>query len=115
MYEGLLGEVKTFFLTGLMFPNEEEYSSTPVQGAVGSEGYSALLGTALHSGTADSFSFSAAPVHDRVVGSSRFSFPPLCHPERKVYSDFNTVFVPLLLLAAGVGLPAACFLKMKMF
>ena len=28
---------------------------------------------------------------------------------RKVYSDFNTVFVPLLLLAAGVGFPAACF------
>ena len=28
---------------------------------------------------------------------------------RKVYSDFKTVFVPLLLLAAGVGFPAACF------
>ena len=28
---------------------------------------------------------------------------------RKFYSDFNTVFVPLLLLAAGVGFPAACF------
>ena len=29
---------------------------------------------------------------------------------RKVYSDFNTVFfLPLLLLAAGVGFPAACF------
>ena len=28
---------------------------------------------------------------------------------RIVYSDFNTVFVPLLLLAAGVGFPAACF------
>ena len=27
---------------------------------------------------------------------------------RKVYSDFNTVFVPLLLLAAGVGFSAAC-------
>ena len=25
---------------------------------------------------------------------------------RKFYSDFNTVFVPLLLLAAGVGFPA---------
>ena len=28
---------------------------------------------------------------------------------RKFYSAFNTVFVPLLLLAAGVGFPAACF------
>ena len=28
---------------------------------------------------------------------------------RKCYSGFNTVFVPLLLLAAGVGFPAACF------
>ena len=28
---------------------------------------------------------------------------------RKVCSDFNTVFVPLLLLAAGVGFHAACF------
>ena len=34
---------------------------------------------------------------------------------RRFYSDFNTVFVPLLLLAAGVGLPAACFLMSKMF
>ena len=34
---------------------------------------------------------------------------------RKVYSDFNTVFLPLLLLAARVGFPAACFLKMKSF
>ena len=30
-------------------------------------------------------------------------------PARKVYSDFNTVFVPLVLLAAGVGFPAASF------
>ena len=30
-------------------------------------------------------------------------------PHRKVYSGFNTVFLPLLLLAAGVGFPAACF------
>ena len=28
---------------------------------------------------------------------------------RKFYSGSNTVFVPLLLLAADVGLPAACF------
>ena len=35
---------------------------------------------------------------------------------RKFYSDFNTVFVPLLLLAAGVGFPAASlFLMSKMF
>ena len=27
---------------------------------------------------------------------------------RNVYSDFNTVFLPLLLLAAGVGFLAAC-------
>ena len=27
---------------------------------------------------------------------------------RKVYSDFNILFLPLLLLAAGVGFPAAC-------
>ena len=32
--------------------------------------------------------------------------PPRC---RKVYSGFNTVFLSLLLLAAGVGFPAACF------
>ena len=29
--------------------------------------------------------------------------------QRKVYSYFNTVSLPLLLLAAGVGFPAACF------
>ena len=34
---------------------------------------------------------------------------------RKVCSGCNTVSVPLLLLAAGVGFPAACFLTMKMF
>ena len=28
---------------------------------------------------------------------------------RNVYSGFNTVFLSLLLLAAGVGFPAACF------
>ena len=50
-----------------MFPNKEEFSSAPVHGAVGSEGYSSLLGTALHSGIADSFCFSAVPLHE--VGS----------------------------------------------
>ena len=39
------------------------------------------------------------------LGQARFV---LCH-FRKVYSGFNTVFLPLLLLAAGVGFPAACF------
>ena len=52
MYKGLPGEVKTFFERGCMFPNEEEFSSAPVHGAVGPEGYSSLLGTALHSGIA---------------------------------------------------------------
>ena len=44
-----------------MFPNKEEVSSTTVQGAVGSVGYSLLLGTALHSGIAGSFCLSAVP------------------------------------------------------
>ena len=29
--------------------------------------------------------------------------------KRKVYSGFSTVFLSLLLLAVGVGFPAACF------
>ena len=33
----------------------------------------------------------------------------LSQRKRKFYSAFNTVFVPLLLLAASVGFPAACF------
>ena len=36
MYEGFPGEVKTFFVRGLMFPNEEVFSSSLAQGAVGS-------------------------------------------------------------------------------
>ena len=40
VYEGFPREVKTFFVRGLMFPNEEEFSSVPVHRAVGSEGYS---------------------------------------------------------------------------
>ena len=39
-------------------------------------------------------------------GSKQYCVEP--YVDRKVYSDFNTVFVPLLLLAAGVGFPAAC-------
>ena len=46
MYEIFPAEVKTFSVRGLMFPNEKEFSSAPVHGAVGSEGYSSLLGTA---------------------------------------------------------------------
>ena len=37
---------------------------------------------------------------------------PVCKEscaERKVYSGFSTVFLSLLLLAVGVGFPAACF------
>ena len=45
VWEGPSGEVKRFFLRGLMFYGEEDSSSTPVQGTVGSEGYSSLLGT----------------------------------------------------------------------
>ena len=64
MYEGFPGEVKTFFVRGVMFPNEEEFSSAPVHGALGSEGYSSLLGTAFHSAIAGSFCFSAVPLHE---------------------------------------------------
>ena len=51
-----------------MFPNEEEFSSAPVHGGVGSKGYCSPLGAALHSGIAGSFCFSAIPLHD--VGST---------------------------------------------
>ena len=40
MYEGFAGEVKTFFVRGLMFPNEEVFSSSLAHGAVGSVGCS---------------------------------------------------------------------------
>ena len=50
-----------------MFANEEELASAPVHGAVDSEGYSTLLGIALHSRIAGSFQFSAVPLHK--VGS----------------------------------------------
>ena len=50
-----------------MFPNEEEFSSAPVHGAVGSEGYSPVLGTALHLGIAGFFHFVAVPLNK--VGS----------------------------------------------
>ena len=38
MYEGFPGEVKTFFVRRLLFPNEEVFSSALVHGAVGSGG-----------------------------------------------------------------------------
>ena len=55
------------FREGLMFPNEEVFSSALVHGAVGSVGCSSPLGAALHSGIAGSFCFSAVPLHE--VGS----------------------------------------------
>ena len=84
MYEGFPGEVKTFFVRGLMFPNEEVFSSSLAHGAVGSVGCSSPLGVALHSGIAGSFCFSVALLHE--VGSwgwgcSWCSSPPLSHPE----------------------------------
>ena len=84
MYEGFPGEVKTFFVRGLMFPNEEVFSSALAHGAVGSVGCSSPLGAALHSGIAGSFCFSVVPLHE--VGSwwwgcSWCSYPPLGHPE----------------------------------
>ena len=38
MYESFPGEVKTFFVKGGMFPNEEVFSSALAHGAVGSRG-----------------------------------------------------------------------------
>ena len=67
MYQSFPGEVKAFFVRRFMFPNEEEFSSAPVHGAAGSEWYSPLPGTALHSGIAASFCFSAVFLHK--VGS----------------------------------------------
>ena len=63
MYEDFPGEVKTFFVRGLMFPNEEEFSSAPVHPAVCSWGYFSLLGTDFHLGIAGSFCFSAILLH----------------------------------------------------
>ena len=67
MYEGFPGEVKTFFMRGLMFPNEELFSSAMVHGAVGSLSCSSPLGAALDSGIAGSLCFSELPLHE--VGS----------------------------------------------
>ena len=67
MYEGFPGEVETFFVRGCMFPDEEVFSSALVHRTVGSVGCSWPLGTALHSGIAGSFCFSAVPLQE--VGS----------------------------------------------
>ena len=40
VYEGFPGEGIIFFVRGLMLPNEDEFSSAPVHGALGSEKYS---------------------------------------------------------------------------
>ena len=44
MYEGFPGEVKTLFVRGLMFPNEEVFSPSLAHGAVGSVGCSSPSG-----------------------------------------------------------------------
>ena len=91
MYEGFPGEVKTFFVRGLMFPNEKVFSSSLAHGAVGSVGFSSPLGVALHSETAGSFCFSAIPLHD--VGSLGvevfvvFLPPPSATPNSDKRSD----------------------------
>ena len=46
---------------------------------------------------------------EMAVGSSNSRRPSGLAHHRKVYSVFSTVFLPLLLLAIGVGFPAACF------
>ena len=76
MYEGFPGEVKTFFVRGLMFPNEEVFSSSLAHGAVGSVGCSSPLGVALHSGTARSFCFSPPRCRFLGVGVFVVFFPP---------------------------------------
>ena len=50
----------------------------------------------------------AAPVDDKEAASNILQGRARRSPWRKVYSGFSTVFLSLLLLAAGVGFPAAC-------
>ena len=64
MYECFPGEVQTFFVRGLMFPNEEVFSPSLAHEAVGSVGCFSLLGVALNSGIAGPFCFSAIPLHE---------------------------------------------------
>ena len=77
-----------------------------VQGGVGTCGGRGGGGAVTWEGVRRRSDSSDVCVVLRVERSSRRSSsrPAL----RKVYSDFNTVFVPLLLLAAGVGFRAAC-------
>ena len=56
------GGSENIFGEGIHVPQEEEFSSTPVHGAVGFEGYSWPSGTARHSGIAGSFFSSAVPL-----------------------------------------------------
>ena len=58
------GEVKTFFVRGLMFSNDKVFSPALAHGAVGPVGCCSPLGAALHSGIAGSFCFSAVPLHE---------------------------------------------------
>ena len=79
VYEGFPGGVKTFFLRGWMFPNEEESSSTLVHGAAGSKGTCLPLGAPLHSGLEGSFCLLAACLHEvgsLVVGVFVVFLPP---------------------------------------
>ena len=63
MYEGFPGEVKTFFVTGLMFSDDDVVSSALAHGAVDSVGCSSPLGAALHSGIAGPFCLLTVPLH----------------------------------------------------
>ena len=76
MYEGFRQEVKTFFVRGLMFPNEEVFSSALVHGAVGSVRCSSPLGAVLHSGIASSLCLPVAPVTGVFVGFRPPHRPP---------------------------------------
>ena len=67
MYEGFPGEVKTFFVRGLMFPSKEVLSSALVHGARGSVGCSSPVGATLHSGIAGSFWFFGVPLYVRLT------------------------------------------------
>ena len=55
--------------------------------------------------------FYAKQMHDEQNPHGQKHPPQIiqCSLGRNVYSGFNTVFLPLLLLAVGVGFPAACF------
>ena len=69
MHEGLPGDVKMFFVRGVMSSFKAESYSTLAQGAVGSGGYSSRFGIVFLSGKVASFCFSDPPPHEGVVGS----------------------------------------------